>query len=51
VRRVCAADALVRAAARLVWAGGLGAQARSNKSAIRIMVAAVEMSIYVSDMQ
>jgi hypothetical protein len=50
VRRVCAADALVRAVPRLVWAGRLGAQAQSIKSPIQIIVAAIDMSIYVSDM-
>jgi hypothetical protein len=45
VRRVCTADALVRASPRLVWAGGLGAQARSNKSTIKIMIAAVDIGV------
>jgi hypothetical protein len=49
VWRVCAADALVRAVPRLVWAGRLGAQSQSIKSPIQIIVAAIDISIYVSD--
>jgi hypothetical protein len=49
VRRVCAADALVTAVPRLVWAGRLAAETQSIKSAIRIMIAAVDIFIYGSD--
>jgi hypothetical protein len=49
VRRVCAADALVRAVPRLVWAGRLAAETQSIKSAVRIMIAAVNTIIYSSD--
>jgi hypothetical protein len=48
--RVCAADALVRAAPGLAWAGRLAAETRSIKSAVIIMIAAVDITIYGSDM-
>lgn len=51
VRRVWAVDALVRKVRRLVWAGRLGAEVRSNKSALKIVIAAVDVSIYISDVR